>query len=196
MPAVTQRRPVADRRTMDRTYRSYQNYAPTTSSAARVYDYPVYTPRRVAPQPVRRRPEVETVPKQRSEGRAHRKQKAEVIRLFWCVAGVFALCFLMLYRYSMILESNDQIAKLNAQCAEIVMTNQAMQTKIDRALELGSLEKYATEQLGMVHLDGAQVFYINMQMEDQTETKVEEKETTHALQGTPGALVHAIQVLK
>lgn len=113
------------------------------------------------------------------------------------LAAVFILCCLMIYRYAIILETNDQITKLKEECAEIESNNQAIQTKIDRGLELGALEEYAVTQLGMIRPDSSQVFYIDMQMDDAAANEKNEGESEEkpVLQGTPGALVHAFQVL-
>ena len=50
----------------------------------------------------------------------------------------------------------------------------------------------------MVYPDNSQILYIDMQLGDgaQTDAQEEQKKTELALKGTPGALVHAIQVLK
>ena len=114
------------------------------------------------------------------------------------IGGVFLLCFLMIYRYAVILETNDEIKKLSEECAAIEAANQSIQSKIDRGLELGALEEYATTQLGMIRPDSSQIFYIDMRLGDTAQTAGNEGEEAenHALQGTPGALVHAIQVLK
>ena len=123
--------------------------------------------------------------------------QAVFIRNCLKLAGVFILCCLMIYRYAVILETNDQIAKLKEECAEIEANNQAIQAKIDRGLELGALEEYATTQLGMIRPDSSQIFYIDMQMDDVSANEKNEgdSEEKPVLQGTPGALVHAIQVL-
>ena len=105
------------------------------------------------------------------------------------------MCCLMIYRYAMILETNDTIEKLNDTIAEAEAKNQALSAKIDRGLEVGALEEYATEELGMIRPDNAQVFYIDMQMED-TSYSPEESDEGVILQGTTGALVNAFRVLK
>ncbi len=122
-------------------------------------------------------------------------EKKRILRTFFQIAGVFVMCFLMIYRYAMILETNDQIAKMNQQVAELEYDNQFLEAKLDSALELGVLEAYATEELGMIRPDSAQMFYVHVDMEDTMVTDGETEEN-RVLQGTPGALVHAIRVLK
>ncbi len=122
-------------------------------------------------------------------------KKKQLLRGFCRIGGVFLMCMLMLYRYAVILESNDRIAQLNQTYAALEADNQAIQTKLEKGLELGALEEYATGQLGMIRPDSSQVFYVDVKMENTTQG-AEENNENRVLQGTPGALVHAIQVLK
>lgn len=184
-------------------YRQYGGYQQARSEAARVYDYPMSYPSRTAP--VRPRPQqpgrTQTGQKQAKpaqSAKAKQLGRAKLLKAFLRIAVVVGMCMLMLYRYTVILETSDRIAKLEAECNAIEASNQAMQTKIDRGLELGVLEEYATGKLGMVRPDSSQVFYIDMQMGDaaQEQQGEEKRGAEPVLQGTPGALVHAIQVLK
>ena len=183
----------------------YAGYGQTRSAAARAYDYTkVYPGRRVQnPEPVRPKPKVHTGQvKKHSEiktvGSIKQKQRAFTFKVFLRAACVFVMCCLMVYRYSVILESNDKITKLTDEFAKMEASKQAIQTKIDKSLELGTLENYAKTQLGMIYPDNSQIFYIDMQLGDtiQIDPNEEQKKSELALKGTPGALVHAIQVLK
>lgn len=120
--------------------------------------------------------------------------KQKLLKRFLLVGGVFLLCCLMIYRYAMILEANDHIEQLTKDCAAIEAKNQALQTKLDQGMELGALETYAKEELGMIRPDSSQVFYIDVTMEN-TMSGAEDGEQ-RVLQGAPGALVHAFRVLK
>lgn len=123
--------------------------------------------------------------------RAKRKQiKRTVSQIF----AVVFLCSLMIYRYAMILETNSMIDDLNDQITQLEYDNQYLAAKLESNLELGVLEKYATEELGMMHPDTNQVFYVDVNMQDGA--VVEEEEVKGNLQGVPGALMHAICVLK
>ncbi len=183
----------------------YNQYSKTTtgySSISNAYDYRRgYAPQR--PIEVPDRPKINSNKKQTEVSKNYKKRyklntRNGVIQLFFRAAVVFALCFLMIFRYTVILESNNEIEKLKAECAAIEAKNQAMQTKIERELELGALEKYATEELGMMRPENSQIFYIDMRLGDDTESATigEDGEEGSALQGAPGALVNAIRVLK
>ena len=177
-------------------YREYNR-----SSAVRAYDYPTavptYRPYKPAPFPGRGESAVkkeEAAVKSKKSGISI--SRGNLIKLCLKVGGVFLLCCLMIYRYAVILEANDTISKMTQQIAEIESSNQALQFKIDRGLELGALEEYATTELGMMRPDSSQVFYIDMQLGDEAESSEIENNEETALKGTPGALVNAIKVLK
>ena len=181
---------------VQRHYREYNR-----SSAVRAYDYPTAVPtyRPYKPMPFPKRGETAT--RQETTVTKTKKSgiyisKGNLIKLCLRGAGVFLLCFLMIYRYAVILKANDTISKMTQQVAEIESNNQAIQFKIDRGLELGALEEYATTELGMMRPDSSQVFYIDMQLGDETASSTAENHEETALKGTPGALVHAIKVLK
>lgn len=168
---------------------AYNRYA---ASAVKEYNYTMPYPRHNTQKAAA--PKTKTAAKP-AVSASHRKL---TFKVFLRVACVFVMCCIMLYRYAVILESNDKIAKLNKELIAAESNKQAVQAKIDKGLELGNLENYAKTQLGMVYPDNYQIFYIDMQLGDGAQMNVrdEQKKSELALKGTPGALVHAIQVLK
>lgn len=178
-------------RTINQSANRYQGYE-TTRAAVGAANWPTYPDFYPKTAPVVR-PQTKTEVKPEKERVAGGINRKKMVKTFCQILTVVALCFLMIYRYAMILESNDKITKLTAQVAELNANNQAMQDKLDRGLELGSLETYATEELGMIRPDSTQIFYVDVQLENVAAYADEEKTV---LQGTPGALVHAIRVLK
>lgn len=179
--------------------RHYRDYS--RSTAVREYErpqsFPTYRPYKPTPFPnsAEQAKKAEKKPSVVKKGGLS-ISKAKLTKLCFKIGGVFLLCCLMIYRYAVILEANDTISKMTAQIAEIEADNQAIQFKIDRGLELGALEEYATTELGMMRPDSSQIFYIDMQLGDETAAESAESNDEFALKGTPGALVHAIQVLK
>ena len=115
------------------------------------------------------------------------------------VMCVFLLCCTVIYRFSVILESNAKLDEMKKEYEAVMSRNQAIQAKIDKSFEANTLEKIATTQLGMVKPDPSQIIYVDMQMADKGETSDEiakaEEETT-ALMGAPGTLIRAFQMLK
>ena len=199
MPTTTRQR-----RTQNGNYNSVyaRSYNRTYSSAAERYDYPMSYPRHNAKNPTIQNPEIKK-PRpaanttQVKSGVKSRGRKL-TFKVFAGVACIFAMCCILLYRNAVILESNDRITKMKSELAAAESSKQAVQAKIDKELELGKLESYAKTNLGMVYPDNSQILYIDMQLGDgaQTDAQEEQKKSELALKGTPGALVHAIQVLK
>ena len=172
-----------------RTYsgrRQYQN----TSSA---YDYPPFYPERTAPRQNRPQPKVNSEVATRTDARA----RTSAIRACAIAVLMFILCFSVIYRYSVILESNQEIKALEKQCEGIISENQLMQAQIDRYLEMGEVEKIAREELGMMKPESYQIFYIDMQMGDLSGSgSTMANEGAGVIAGTPGALVNAFRVYR
>ncbi len=182
-------RPVAN----SRPRQGYRDMT-TASATVSVPDYTRPYPSRM-PNPVPKMTPKPAVTEKVADKTLSRAKRKQITRTFCLIAGVFVMCLLMIYRYAMILESNDRITRLTQQIADMEYDTQFLATKLDSALELGVLENYATEELGMIRPDASQVFYVNITMEDTTVTE-DDIEENRALQGAPGALVHAIRVLK
>lgn len=109
---------------------------------------------------------------------------------------LFALCISVLCRYVAILGANTQITELEKRYNAIIASNQAMQTKIDRQLEMGEIEKYAREELGMMKAESYQKFYIDMKLPDGGTEINNASRAQNAISGVPGTLVNAFRVLK
>ncbi len=92
---------------------------------------------------------------------AGQKAKARVHHIIW-VAIIFVMCVFMIYRQTAIFGKNQEIEKLNSEYNGILVTNEGIQSSIDKSVELGNLESMAKNELGMVAPDSSQVFYIDM----------------------------------
>ena len=95
-----------------------------------------------------------------------RKLKARVLSILG-IAVIFLMCVLMLYRQSAIFGKNQEIETLNSEYSKILVTNEGIQSSIDKSIELGNLESVAKNQLGMVNPDSSQIFYIDMGIKDE-----------------------------
>lgn len=95
-----------------------------------------------------------------------RKLKARVLSILG-IAVIFLMCVLMLYRQSAIFGKNQEIETLNSEYNKILVTNEGIQSSIDKSVELGNLESVAKNQLGMVNPDSSQIFYIDMGIKDE-----------------------------
>lgn len=85
-------------------------------------------------------------------------------RIFYCLgfAVIFLMCVIILYRQTAIFSMNREIDKLNTNYNDILVTNEEIQTNINKSIELGNLESVAKNELGMISPDSSQVFYIDM----------------------------------
>ena len=95
-----------------------------------------------------------------------RKLKARVLSILG-IAVIFLMCVLMVYRQSAIFGKNQEIETLNSEYSKILVTNEGIQSSIDKSIELGNLESVAKNQLGMVNPDSSQIFYIDMGIKDE-----------------------------
>ena len=172
-------------------YSSDRMYTGTSSTA---YDIPVRYPRtKVAPKTT---PEVEKIPNRSKPDKKANVSRANVTKVFMLVGVLFILCITVLYRYGIILTCNQQIKELEAQRNEILASNQAAQAKIDKQFEMNEIEKYAKENLGMMKPQSYQIFYIDMNMGDESGEGTISKTSSGALTGVSGTLVNAFRVLK
>ena len=157
-----------------RTYsgrRQYQN----TSSA---YDYPTFYPERMAPVQTKSKADVSA---QERSAKADARARVSAIRACAVAVLAFILCFSVIYRYSVILECNQEIKALEKQYEGILSENQILQGKIDRYLEMGEVEKIAREQLGMMKPETYQIFYIDIKMDDLGSAGIHKKKDTHQI---------------
>lgn len=165
-------------------------YSGRTSTA---YDIPRYYPDSRTVSPVTDKPrqaEVrKAVPKKKSFSRETRRTVA-------AIGLLFVLCITVLYRYAMILSSNQEIRELEKRYNTLLTDNQTMQAKLDRQLELGEVERYAREELGMMKAESYQKFYIDMNMPDGGIAADSKNGAKSAVSGVPGTLMNAFRVLK
>lgn len=166
-----------------RAYSGRQIYGNTSSA----YDIPPVYPGRSAAPPKPIEKNTVSVDRYVSKGR--------ITKMMVLVVIAFALCCTIIYRYASILESNQKINALEKQYIDVLATNQALQSKIDRGLEMGEIEEYARKELGMMKPESAQIFYVDMKLSDDGASSQRPDGNT-VITGTPGALVNAFRVLK
>ncbi len=97
---------------------------------------------------------------------------------------VFVLACILVYRHTSLLEINQEIGDLQSQYADINTENEAIQSNIDQMIELGNLEDYAINNLGMVKPDSSQIFYVDMNMTDRTVTSRSDAQQSQTGGGT------------
>ena len=109
------------------------------------------------------------------------------------VLVVFAVAFVIINRYVAINEANSRINELKKTYNEQLATNQNLQAKIDKSIDLKKLQTVASEKFGMVRPEQYQIFYVDMGMDDYSENVAENaaenaKEKV-AVNGVPGTII-------
>ncbi len=150
----------------------------TDYAAPRYGAYTGYTqtapPRREYSDPTReRRYETrESQPEQRRvltrEQREERREKVRSrLKMIGLILVLSLMSLVMIYRQTAIFGKGREIDSLNTTLSEILVKNEGIQSNIDRSIELGNLETYAKNRLGMINPDSSQVFYVDMGAKDE-----------------------------
>lgn len=114
------------------------------------------------------------------------------------VAFCFAIAFFVVNGYVRINEAYNEVAKLEKEYNNIIATNQALQVKIDKAIDLEQLQTVAGEKYGMARPGRYQVFYVDMEQADVAETHTEKKDSKSDLKmsGVTGTITSALNIFK
>lgn len=86
------------------------------------------------------------------------------------IAIGFVMLFIICYRNSLINESYTEKENLKSQLSEIQKENEQLKVNIESSLNLNSVEKVASEQLGMRKMTNDQKVYVNLQKKDYVES--------------------------
>ncbi|MBO4941387.1 MAG: hypothetical protein J6D15_04210 [Clostridia bacterium] len=114
------------------------------------------------------------------------------------VALCFAIAFVIVNGYVKINEAYSSVAKLEKQYNEIVATNQDLQVKIDKAVDLEQLLTIANEKFGMISPERYQMFYVDLSQNDFAQVCSDEnnRETEVAMSGVTGTITGAMNIFK
>ncbi len=117
---------------------------------------------------------------------------------FLRIAICFLVAFVIVNGYVKINEAYSEVAKLEAEYNDIVATNQDLQVKIDKAIDLEQLQTVANEKFGMVRPERYQLFYVDLQQEDfaKTYAKKDEPKKKIAMKGVAGTITSAMNIFK
>ncbi len=138
------------------------------------------------------RKDVKAETKTRSTGRSKTIRLSSVLK----VAVFFALAFVVVSGYVKINEAYNHIAQLEKEYNRIVATNQDLQVKIDKAVDLEQLQSIANEKYGMVRPERYQMFYVDMEQGDVAETYADndKSEKNMAMNGVAGTITSAMNL--
>ena len=103
----------------------------------------------------------------KQEKRQHHKNIALVL-------AMFLLLLTVSYRNSLITERFSEIQDKKQELSAIQKTNEQTAVSIEGSINLKSLEKSATDKLGMQKLENSQKVYVTLPKEDYTESATQE----------------------
>ncbi|MBE7042976.1 MAG: hypothetical protein E7399_05720 [Ruminococcaceae bacterium] len=148
-----------------------------TSSAYRLYDN---EPSGIVRQAEKRRDRNQLVEhrKETSMVKQHEGLKKISGRLIGNLLLICVFAFLILFRYSAIVERDHELSVLKQERDAITDENKRLQVEIDSALNLDNVERVAMNELGMGKPEKYQTIYVNIQGDDYVEVAEEVEEST------------------
>ena len=140
------------------------------------------SPRKLQPQytPVKKKyPKKSTAKKQIINARQQKKTTVNTKTVLH-VGIAFAILFTISYRNTLITEEYSHIKDLKQDLALIEKQNEQLKVNIEGATNLGTVEKKATENLGMKKISEDQTIYVDTKKQDyieasKNEIKIENK---------------------
>ncbi len=131
----------------------------------------------------------------KTKAKAHRGIKGIV-----AVTLMFAMAFSVVSGYVAINEAENEISELRDEYNSIVASNQSIQVRIDRAIDLKQLQTIAGERYGMVSPERYQMFYVDLGMEDYAESaslrEQKEKQQRVTISGVPGIITGTLNIFR
>lgn len=130
-----------------------------------------------------------------ANGQKKTQSKYNYKPVLYLIVG-FIMLFTISYRNSQINEIYNKKENLKVQLAEIKKENEQLKVNIESSLNLSSIEKIASEQLGMQKLTNDKKIFVNLQKKDYVEPATEEiivDKNTSVLEKILNALTEVIQ---
>jgi len=136
---------------------------------------------------------------QKTQNKSKTKAKPALGRIV-AFALLFAAAFVIVNGYVAINEANNEISQLRDEYNNVLATNQSIQVKIDKTIDLNQLQSIAGEKLGMVRPERYQMFYVDLEMGDKAESsakaKTETNEKAVAVTGAPGIITGTLNIFQ
>lgn len=127
----------------------YNNYI--NGTAAEKIEYDVYENNKVL--------------REKKKYKTNSKMKLKAV--FLCLI-VFGACFLLMYRYAIITQMNNNIIEYEKNLARLQKENSLLRVEIEKALDIDQIQQIAENRLGMQKPDRSQIVYMNIQKSDST----------------------------
>lgn len=94
------------------------------------------------------------------------RRRRNSLRMIASVMVLLSLAFLMLFRYSAIVERTQEVARLQQEYDNLSSANKRLQVSIDSALNLTNIEETAVNELGMCKPEKYQLVYLDILGDD------------------------------
>jgi len=91
---------------------------------------------------------------------------------------LFALSFVIIYRYAILTELSYEIDKLNREYESLLEEKSVLEFELEKGMNLAKVEDVATNKLGMVRPDKNQVIGVSVPKADYTLAAMNEKSET------------------
>ncbi len=133
------------------------------------------SPRKLQPEyrPVKKRYPKKSTAKKKQVAIKDKSKNVKLRVVMYVVIG-FAVLFGISYRNSQIGEEFSEIKSMKAELSSLEKENEQLKANIESSLNLGNIEKTASENLGMTKIDNGRTVYINMQKQDYVQSGSEE----------------------
>ena len=119
-------------------------------------------------------------------------RKRKRFKAMMSIFAVFAVAFVIVFRYAYIAEMNDSLNEIKNNYQEINRENNMMQIEIDKNINLTKVEEIATTKLGMQKPQKHQIVYVNVVGDDKVIAKSADKKQATAEQPVNNGFFAAI----
>lgn len=134
------------------------------------------SPRKLQPEyePIRKKYPKRSTAKKKITDTKTKKKATLNLKTILCVGVLFVILFTISYRNALISEEYSKIRKLKEDLVNVEKQNEQLKVNIEGATNLGTVEKKASENLGMKKLNEDQTIYIDTQKQDYIEVSKDE----------------------
>lgn len=87
-------------------------------------------------------------------------------KLIFCIVALAAMCFVVLYRFTILSDLNTAMNKLNEQYDELRDQNRRLKVEIETSIDLDKVQQIAETELGMHKPDQYQIVAVSVPKND------------------------------
>lgn len=102
------------------------------------------------------------------EKKKYKTNSAVKLKVVFICLMAFGACFLLMYRYAIITEMNNDIIEINREYNRVKNENSILRVKIENELDIDKIRQAAESRLDMQKPDRSQIVYLNIPRNDAT----------------------------